>query len=189
MKHPLKRFTIAVTGNFGETRTHDKMKQWIEANGGTFAPKISVEVTHLVCSKEHFKKSVTIGMVVTGSQEIHAHDCALAVQQARKLKDLKIVSFDWLEDSLMKGSPKQEGPYLMNRQVKVAAKVKAEKKAVRKENIQKGCELPSNPHFATRETADRPEVEVFDKSCREFRDAMHSGTNPSLLRTTHLNRS
>ncbi len=63
MKTPLKKFTIAVTGEFGELRTHDKMKQWIEANGGTFATKISAKVTHLVCSREHYKKSVAIGIV------------------------------------------------------------------------------------------------------------------------------
>ena len=68
----------------------------------------------------------------------------LLVQQARKVKDLKIISFDWLEDSLMKSTHKPTGPYLMSRQVKVAAKAKAvkkEKKTVRKENVQKGCEF------------------------------------------------
>ena len=42
----------------------------------------------------------------------------------------------------MKSSRKPTGPYLMSRQIKVAAKaktVKKEKKAVRKENMQKGC--------------------------------------------------
>lgn len=143
MKHPLKRFAIAITGDFGETRTHDKMRQWIEANGGTFAPKISAEVTHLVCSKEHYKKSVTMGTYAYWFRKLITHTCALPVQQARAIKSLKVVTFDWLEDSLMKGSRKWEKPYLLSRQVKIDAKAKAEKKVVRKENIQKGCKLLS----------------------------------------------
>lgn len=142
MKHPFKPFTIAVTGDFGETRTHDKMKQWIEANGGTFAPKISVEVTHLVCSKEHYKKSVTTGRYASMLLKANTHNYALLVQQARKINGLKIVTFDWLEDSLMKGCRKKDGPYLLSRQFKIAVKAKVKKKTVRKENIQKGCKLP-----------------------------------------------
>lgn len=61
MKDPFKRFTIAVTGDFGAARTHEKMKQWIEINAGTWATKIDSTVTHLICSKEHFTKSVGTG--------------------------------------------------------------------------------------------------------------------------------
>lgn len=61
MKNPFKRFTIAVTGDFGAARTHEKMKQWVETNGGTWATKIDSAVTHLICSKEHFTKSVAMG--------------------------------------------------------------------------------------------------------------------------------
>lgn len=61
MKYPLKRFTIAVTGDFGRARTHEKMKQWTEHNGGAFAREISNKVTHLVCSKEHYKQAAPFG--------------------------------------------------------------------------------------------------------------------------------
>lgn len=61
-KQPLKRFTIAISGNFGEQRSVEQIKRWIQANGGTFAADVSSEVTHLVCSKEHFKKGVAMGM-------------------------------------------------------------------------------------------------------------------------------
>lgn len=60
-RQPLKRFTIAVTGNFGEQRSSEQMRKWIHANGGTFASDISPDVTHLVSSKEHFKKNVAMG--------------------------------------------------------------------------------------------------------------------------------
>ena len=59
----MQGLTIAVTGDFGESRGHDKMKQWILHNGGRFASEISPRVTHLICSKEHYKKSVSMGMV------------------------------------------------------------------------------------------------------------------------------
>lgn len=60
-KQPLKRFTIAVTGYFGEQRSLEQARKWIQVNGGTFASEVSSEVTHLVCSKEHFKKNVAMG--------------------------------------------------------------------------------------------------------------------------------
>ena len=68
-KQPLKKFTIAISGNFGEQRSIEQMKRWIQANGGTFAADISAEVTHLVCSKEHFKKSVATGMAYCSRME------------------------------------------------------------------------------------------------------------------------
>ena len=60
------------------------------------------------------------------------------VKQARKIKKLKIVSFDWLEDSLMNHSPKREGGYLMKGRVKAAAKAKAKKTATRRQNMKQG---------------------------------------------------
>lgn len=68
-----------------------------------------------------------------------ANQCPPLVQQARKLKTIKIVSFDWLEDSLMWMRPKNEREYLMAPRVKMAVETKAKKKAVRKDNIAKGC--------------------------------------------------
>ena len=63
-----------------------------------------------------------------------------AVQQARKLKSVKIVSFDWLEDSLLKKSAKREGEYLMNNRTKSTAQKKEKKKMVRKANVKKSSE-------------------------------------------------
>ena len=63
MKYPLRRFTIAVTGDFGKVRTHEKLKQWTEKNGGKFVRKISEDVTHLVCSKEDYKNEAPLGTI------------------------------------------------------------------------------------------------------------------------------
>ena len=60
-KQPLKNLTIAVTGHFGDQRSPQQIHQWIHANGAIVAHEISSNVTHLVCSKEHFKKNVAIG--------------------------------------------------------------------------------------------------------------------------------
>ena len=61
MKDLLKRCTIAVTGDFGAARSFEKIRQWIQVNGGNFSYDITPQVTHLICSKDHFRKSVTMG--------------------------------------------------------------------------------------------------------------------------------
>ncbi|KAL8783499.1 MAG: hypothetical protein Q9195_009369 [Heterodermia aff. obscurata] len=122
MKYPLKRFTIAVTGDFGHARTHEKMKQWTEHNGGEFSREISNEVTHLVCSKEHYK------------------NMAPFVLQAKHIPSIKIVSYDWLEDSLMNHRPLREEPYLMKRRNLRDVEKRAKKRETRKQNIKKGSE-------------------------------------------------
>ena len=60
-KQPLKHFTIAITGYFGEKRSMEQTRKWVQVNGGTVANDISPEVTHLVCSKKDFKKDVAMG--------------------------------------------------------------------------------------------------------------------------------
>ena len=57
----MKRFTIAITGYFGEKRSTEQIRKWIQLNGGTVAHDVSSEVTHLVCSKKHFKQNVAMG--------------------------------------------------------------------------------------------------------------------------------
>ncbi|CAD6575326.1 MAG: hypothetical protein ASARMPREDX12_001535 [Alectoria sarmentosa] len=136
-RQPLKGFIIAITGDFGERRSFEQMRHWTQVNGGTFAHDISSEVTHLVCSKERFKKNV------------------IMVQKARRLRTVKIVSYDWFEDSLLKRYPQKEFDYLMAPLIKCAAETKTKKKAVRQENIRRG-------------------MEKFEKGCKEFKEVMFS---------------
>jgi len=63
MKFPMQRLTIAVTGDFGPKRSHEKMEHWVKKNGGTFSKDINKTVTHLVCSKEEYKKNSAMGIV------------------------------------------------------------------------------------------------------------------------------
>ncbi|KAL6715479.1 hypothetical protein ACLMJK_006440 [Lecanora helva] len=137
VKNPFKNLSIAITGDFGEKRGPEKMKEWIQVNGGKFAPEISSNVTHLICSKRHYKENVTM------------------VQQARRLRSVKIVSFDWLEDSLMSRMRRNEREYLMGPHAKLAALAKAKKKKTRRKNIAKG-------------------MEIFEKCCKEFEKDMFS---------------
>ena len=62
MKDPLKKVVLATTGDFGKDRSDQKIKQWVERQGGTYASKIGPDVTHLVASKSHYKRSTKIGM-------------------------------------------------------------------------------------------------------------------------------
>ncbi|PYH98586.1 hypothetical protein BO71DRAFT_426032 [Aspergillus ellipticus CBS 707.79] len=75
----------------------DKIPQWVRANGGRYSKDISEEITHLIASKEAYKGDVE------------------TVRKAKRLKSIKIVSYDWLEDSLLSKNrrPKREAEYLL----------------------------------------------------------------------------
>ena len=97
------------------------------------------------------------------------------VEQALKIKSLKIVTFDWLEDSLLKRTRKREGPYLLNRFFKAKEKAKAKKKTVRKQKITNGRKwytIFPCPHLAKKLA-----VLKFEKDCDDFRSTMHTGTH------------
>lgn len=65
----------------------------------------------------------------------------LIVQKARQLKTVKIVSYDWFEDTLLEKHPQKEFKYLMAPLIKCAREAKTKKKAVRQENIRKGSRV------------------------------------------------
>jgi hypothetical protein len=75
----LSKLVIAVTGTLPADTA--AIKKWVEANGGKWSARVDKRVTHLIASKEAWKK-------VTDP-----------VQQASDLR-IHIVSYDWLEDSL-----------------------------------------------------------------------------------------
>ena len=61
MKLPLKNEIITATGDFGSKRSHGDLKRWVEANGGTWVTGVSAKVTHLICSKAHWKEQSSLG--------------------------------------------------------------------------------------------------------------------------------
>ncbi|KAF2851840.1 BRCT domain-containing protein, partial [Plenodomus tracheiphilus IPT5] len=75
----LSKLVLATAG----TLPHDtsQIKKWIEVNGGTYTSTATKHTTHLIASKEAYKKP---------------HP---AVQRASDL-GIRIVSFDWFDDSL-----------------------------------------------------------------------------------------
>ncbi|OJJ49922.1 hypothetical protein ASPZODRAFT_22632 [Penicilliopsis zonata CBS 506.65] len=105
MGKPFSQITASSVGSFGDNG--DKIPQWIRANGGFYSRDISEGTTHLIATKEAFKRNVE------------------AVQQAKQHK-VKIVSYEWLEDSLLSKSrrPKREGPYLLEKILKMTEKKK-----------------------------------------------------------------
>ncbi|KAI2953765.1 hypothetical protein CBS147323_10058 [Aspergillus niger] len=93
-----KTFKSIYASSFGKfDGNSDKIPQWIRANGGQYSKDISKEITHLITTKEAFK------------------DNAEAVRKAKQLRTIKIVSYDWLEDSLLSKNrrPKRETEYLL----------------------------------------------------------------------------
>lgn len=61
-KKLLKDRVVAATGDFGEARTHDNLKRWVEANGGKWVTTITADITHLIASKEHWVRQTALGM-------------------------------------------------------------------------------------------------------------------------------
>ena len=75
----LSRLTIAIIGTLPYEPF--QIKKWVEANGGKWSPTVKRGVTHLISSKEEWKKA------------------SGAIHQASDLGTW-IVSYDWFEDSL-----------------------------------------------------------------------------------------
>ena len=68
--------------------------------------------------------------------------CVPIVLQAKHIPSIKIVSYDWLEDSLMNHRPLREDPYyLMKRRVLRDSEKRAKKKGIRKQNIKRGSKF------------------------------------------------
>lgn len=149
MKDPLRKDFIAVSGDFGEERSHEKIKRWIEVNGGKYESSITDRTTHLICSKSHWKRRAKMGTYVVhlfvllitwlaspdrnGVRRVAVLTVS-TVKAARKSKHVKIVTFDWLEDSLQNQTHKREGAYLWKKIVER----KEIKKARRRQRERKG---------------------------------------------------
>ncbi|KAJ5493839.1 hypothetical protein N7463_009926 [Penicillium fimorum] len=115
MRKPFQRIHASIAGKF-EDGVGEKIPQWIRANGGQFSRDVNSRVTHLIATKEAFKNN------------------AVSVETAKKISTVKIVSYDWLEDSLLSATrrPKPEGPYLLKNPMKPEKKEVQKKKATPK---------------------------------------------------------
>ncbi|KAB8265178.1 hypothetical protein BDV32DRAFT_144477 [Aspergillus pseudonomiae] len=88
-----------------------KIPQWVQANGGRYSRKVTQDVTHLVTTKDAYMNNIP------------------AVKEARRHGTVKIVSYEWLEDSLLSRNrtPKREKAYLIENILKEARRAAKEK--------------------------------------------------------------
>jgi hypothetical protein len=86
----LKNLVIAVTGTLEYDST--QIKKWIEHNGGRYSPDVRRGITHLIAGKDAWKQASN------------------AVQAANKL-GVSVVTYEWLEDSLLKRRKLAETKY------------------------------------------------------------------------------
>ncbi|KGO72652.1 hypothetical protein PITC_056380 [Penicillium italicum] len=115
MGKPFQRVHASIVGKF-EDGVGEKIPQWIRANGGQFSRDVNARVTHLIATKEAFKNH------------------AAPVESAKRFGTVKIVVYDWLEDSLLSNNrrPKPEGPYLLKNLMKPEKKEVQKKKVISK---------------------------------------------------------
>jgi hypothetical protein len=55
----LSKLIISCSGDVGQKP--EQLKKWVENNGGRWVPKPTKGITHLICSKEHWKREVDSG--------------------------------------------------------------------------------------------------------------------------------
>ena len=124
-KGVFKNLTIAATGDFGPQKTHEDIKRWVENNGGTFATTVDSRTTHLIATSQHYKRKVKI------------------VRDAKEAR-IKIVDFDWLEDSTRSNAKKPESKYSWRKAARMAFKDqqlrKKTEKETRKQEHEEGTE-------------------------------------------------
>ena len=60
MGNTFRNINVSLAGDFGPKG--DKIKQWVEANGGTFSKELNEEVTHVISTQNAYRKKVAAGM-------------------------------------------------------------------------------------------------------------------------------
>ncbi|KAF2451913.1 hypothetical protein P171DRAFT_438566 [Karstenula rhodostoma CBS 690.94] len=125
----LKGLVIASVGDIkdhsGKSISNEQLKKWVVNNKGRWASEVGKGTTHLISSKDAYKKD------------------AKAVQKAKGLR-IFVVSYDWLEDSLHKGRKVAERKYTWG---EVRAQRKKQKLMTRlgppadSQKFNAGCEL------------------------------------------------
>ncbi|KAL9108260.1 MAG: hypothetical protein Q9227_006998 [Pyrenula ochraceoflavens] len=87
--------------------------KWLHYHGGTLSHEVTARVTHLVCSKAAWEAKPQIGMASKIPQKVVDWLIICLVQDALAQPSCEIVTFDWLEDSLLQKSrkPKPEKGY------------------------------------------------------------------------------
>ena len=114
----LIKCNIAIAGQYREY-PYAKVSGWITNLGGNPSTSVNEKTTHVVASEKAWKRqdaSVTKALKLIQEDEV----------------DIKIVSYDWLEDSVNNKSKKREGPYLWQKLDGLSAKKDAARKREQK---------------------------------------------------------
>ncbi|KAL4806703.1 hypothetical protein BDV18DRAFT_159872 [Aspergillus unguis] len=111
MAKSFERIYASSTGDFEDSTS--KIPKWITANGGTYSKNVVKGVTHLIATKKAYTQNVP------------------SVAAAKELGNVKIVSYDWLAQSLLSNSraPRSVKGYLWENILK------AEKKGRKARNV------------------------------------------------------
>lgn len=143
-----KSFKKIKASFIGSHKDNKKIPQWLEANGGAYSSKVDDSVTHLIATESAVKENHEAGTYHLMTFKalpigVRIDTFETTVEKARSLK-IKIVTYDWLEDSLLsKGHrPKGEGPYLWDRILKEHKTTKVVKKQGNKKTYVKRLAKP-----------------------------------------------
>ncbi|EME48813.1 hypothetical protein DOTSEDRAFT_40097 [Dothistroma septosporum NZE10] len=100
----LKKLHIVAIGQWKSDWPQSKVKNWVEEAGGgiSFQPKITEDTTHVVIPEKVWKEQGEFIKTVLAAK-------------ADDDRDVHVVSYDWLSDSLMARSKKRESPYSFER--------------------------------------------------------------------------
>jgi hypothetical protein len=107
----LKNLVITAIGDLGPGNGNEHLKRWVEANGGRWEPRVTKGITHVICSKDAWKKNIDAGISSLKSSLAMRNANTATVRQAKKLSGVFIVDFDWLNDSLQRKRKLAETKY------------------------------------------------------------------------------
>jgi hypothetical protein len=119
----LNKCSIAIIGKHPEHPLED-IRRWVVRAEGKLSNKINEDTTHLVVDEKNWKEQ---SRTVRAALNLRAQGC-----------DIKIITFEWLEDSLRTATRKKEGQYLWERGTK--PKPTAGKKAAKNTSNRKSGE-------------------------------------------------
>ena len=97
---PLRNCSITLLGSVGG-HPAARVRDWVANLGGVCGPQITPATTHLVVPPEDWRNSTQLVL-----------DAQVLIENRRSIK---IVSTEWLEDSLLNSTKKKEGPYILKR--------------------------------------------------------------------------
>lgn len=114
-----KNMIIAVACSLGGQWTDTNISRWVSRRGGVLTSEMTDQVTHFICPVEEYKSKTLRGKLPLVLHSFHFWYSRLrhvTVKQAAKLgaKQCKIVTLDWLEDSLFKSKKLPVKDYLLN---------------------------------------------------------------------------